>query len=368
MKTLISIFDVILNSKKMRTLFFIILMLSSYINFNAQCCCDIQQYMSTLPNAVPVGVPTFCVFDVFNDAAGSTCTYPVNSVEAVLSIPSNGLAFQALLTPAHNAFFDWAYDPAENVVRGVNHKAIGDGEGDFDVTVKLVGSVLPYYPQIRIVGLTLGNNPEGPIFPSNAPENDNSASGVEVQAPLPITLFGFNGESKNCDYIHLVWTTSTEVNNDYMGILRSKDGKQFVSIGKVKGTNSIFGDSYSFDDKSELEPGKNYYYRIKQVDLDGKINLHNVIMVRYYCKNMIPEMAVFPNPASELINVSFSGLEKDQKTDLVITNKLGMVVKKLNVNTDDISEIQISDLPSGIYKIQTTDFDDNLDYRFIHIK
>ena len=362
------IMDVILKSKTMRNLFFIVLMLLSYVNIKAQSYCDIQQYMSALPNAVPVGVPTFCVFDVFNDASGTTCTYPVGSVEAVLSIPSNGLTFVSILSPAHNAYFDWAYDPIENVVRGVNHTAIGDGEGDFNVTVKLIGSALPSYPTIRILGLTLGQNPDGPIFPSNAPENDNSAAGVQIQAPLPISLFGFNGESRNCDYIHLNWSTSTEVNNDYMEILRSKDGKQFVSIGKVRGTNSIFGDSYSFDDKTDLEPGKNYYYRIKQVDLDGRINLLNVILVRHYCKNMIPEMAVFPNPASELINVSFSGLEKDQKTDLVITNKLGMVVKKLNVDTEDVSEIQINDLPSGIYKIQTSDLDDNLDFRFIHIK
>jgi hypothetical protein len=296
---------------------------------------------------------------------GTNETLAPGCVKILVGFPASGLfvpvggASGVIPGPAANKF-NWTM--VGNTLKGINNVSLQDGDGGL-VGITVIG-LIQTPPTTTFTNIF----DQGDCTSGNEPGNDSQGAQLEVLSPLPISLFEFNGESKNCDYIHLNWRTSTEVNNDYMEILRSKDGKQFVSIGKVKGTNSIFGDSYSFDDKSELEPGKNYYYRIRQVDLDGKINLHNVILVRYYCKNMIPEMAVFPNPASELINVSFSGLEKDQKTDLIITNKLGTVVKKLNVDTEDISEIQINDLPSGIYKIQTTDFDDNLDYRFIHIK
>ena len=350
----------------MKKLFLIPFFIVGLFSLDAQC--DIQQFMSTLPNAIPVGQTTTCTFDVFNDAAGSSCEYPVASVEAVLSLPSNGLAFQSLSSPAHGPYFDWVYDAFENVVIGINHTAIPDGQGDFDVTVVLVGTALPTYPQFKIVGLNLGQNPDGPVFPSNNETNDNSQSSVEIQAPLPIELISFSGRTEDCDHIMLNWSTSSEVNNDYMEILRSSNGKQFFPVGKVKGSNNRAGGSYSFKDDTDLQLGKKYYYMIRQVDQDGTKKVYNIIIVNFYCGTMIPEFSIYPNPASDIVNVSFSGISKDQETELVFLNKLGVVAKKLKVKTDETTEIEIRDMPTGVYKVQTLNLDDNLSERFIHIR
>ncbi|MFZ1585914.1 MAG: T9SS type A sorting domain-containing protein, partial [Saprospiraceae bacterium] len=73
-------------------------------------------------------------------------------------------------------------------------------------------------------------------------------------------------------------------------------------------------------------------------------------------------------PASDIIHVSFSGLEKELKPEVAIINSLGKVVKILKINSIDSNEIKISDLPEGVYEIRTLNLEENIGYRFIHVK
>lgn len=314
------------------------------------------------------------------NALSGVCIAPAGSWKIVIQFPSSGIYGVDNVSSVVGPKFDWTYDSVNKKLVGKTNTAVmfdvfsippilDNGLIDVTVTAFIQNGCSPVLSNTNIVftppwesGTCLA------AFQNNTTDDALSAS-TAAAAPLPLELLEFNGKSQNCDHIVLDFVTTNEYNNDYMEILRSANGKNFYSIGKIKGSNNKFGENkYSFDDSNDLILGKKYYYKIKQVDLDGNFKFFETIVVRHHCQAMTPSLLLFPNPASELINVSFSGLEKDQKTDLIITNKLGTVVKKLNVDTEDISEIQINDLPSGIYKIQTTDFDDNLDYRFIHIK
>ena len=86
-------------------------------------------------------------------------------------------------------------------------------------------------------------------------------------AALPVTLVQFNAFREG-DRVRLHWQTSTEQNNYGFYIQRSKDGKDWPSLGFVSGQ----GDSYRTVDYHFTDDNPNTgvnYYRLKQEDYDG---------------------------------------------------------------------------------------------------
>lgn len=108
--------------------------------------------------------------------------------------------------------------------------------------------------------------------------------------PLPVEFISFKGAAKETRSV-LNWSTATEVNSDYFEVQRSVNGIDFKSIGTVKSagfSNSML--AYEFVD---VQPAQGYnYYRLRQVDRDGKEEMTNVIAV-YFTKK---SMAIYPNP------------------------------------------------------------------------
>ena len=109
--------------------------------------------------------------------------------------------------------------------------------------------------------------------------------------PLPVSLISF--DVKKVDNTALLeWQTASEINNDYFVIQRSVDGIEVEDMGIIDGNgNSNTLLSYSFID--ENPPYGNVYYRLKQVDYDGKYEIFN-------WKNLFfgheIEISIYPNP------------------------------------------------------------------------
>ncbi|WP_256009924.1 hypothetical protein [Desertivirga xinjiangensis] len=97
---------------------------------------------------------------------------------------------------------------------------------------------------------------------------------------LPISLTSFTGLKTN-NGVELRWKTGSEQNNDFFEILRSVNGKEYTSIGIVKGKgDSDETRSYNFKDAYPVS-GINYY-RLKQVDKDGSDEIFmNTVAINY---------------------------------------------------------------------------------------
>jgi hypothetical protein len=134
-----------------------------------------------------------------------------------------------------------------------------------------------------------------------------------TQTPLPIELTEFYAQPENSTIV-LNWITATEINNNRFEIERSKDGVVFEKIGsessKAQGGNSTSNLVYSFID---LNPYSGIsYYRLKQIDHDGKFEYHSIISVdREESKNI--KFVVFPNPNQGEFSVDFSGIENEHE-------------------------------------------------------
>jgi PKD repeat protein len=148
------------------------------------------------------------------------------------------------------------------------------------------------------------------VFRTDASVNDAGVAidNFEIIAPsnnpLPVQLLAFAGTAFET-HNELYWTTATETNNNGFEILRSKNGRDFSSIGFTEGAgNSSTLRNYSFTDNHidrEL-----YYYRLKQIDFDGKENLSEIIAVSKSSTKPFSISAVSPNPFNDVFYVDFS--------------------------------------------------------------
>ncbi|WP_162242739.1 glycoside hydrolase family 9 protein [Dyadobacter sp. Leaf189] len=104
-----------------------------------------------------------------------------------------------------------------------------------------------------------------------------------VNVALPVRLVSFEVRSAKCR-THLEWTTAEETNADYFAIERSTDSRNFKEIGKVKaaGASSV-AITYQFSDP---DPKQKSYYRLRQVDFDGKTTLSTIRFAAQQCESV----------------------------------------------------------------------------------
>ena len=148
---------------------------------------------------------------------------------------------------------------------------------------------------------------------------------------LPIILYNFEGKS-HMGEILLNWTTSFEGNNSGFFVERSKDAITFENIGFVnslaKNGNSNRPLNYSFLDKTAKYGN---YYRLTQVDFDGKKSNSKVIYLIKFVEEDIHIETIFPNPARNLINVTFYNTN-EQNIVVHFINQFGSVVSQESIS------------------------------------
>ncbi len=130
----------------------------------------------------------------------------------------------------------------------------------------------------------------------------NLSNGASLNCTtLPVELLALDATPRQ-RVIIVEWTTATERGAAYFEVERSADNVDFVPIGKVDAVGeSLFPNSYRFADTSPLD-GANYY-RLRQVDRDGAYDhSHSVVA---FMEGGVPRPALFPNPATEQLNIAF---------------------------------------------------------------
>lgn len=166
---------------------------------------------------------------------------------------------------------------------------------------------------------------------------------------LPVSLISFGGKRVN-DIVKLNWETANEINSNRFEIERSYNGTAFEKIGEVKAAGSSKSRmGYAFDDR-KADLNKNVYYRLKQVDHDGKYSYSPVVIITPGKVNNAP--AVYPNPFSSALSVGFDGAEEGTAT-IRITDITGKEVlsfsKHVNKGEQALSVDGADKLNAGVY-------------------
>lgn len=175
-----------------------------------------------------------------------------------------------------------------------------------------------------------------------------------VTSLLPVQLVSFSGSLVN-GITQLQWSTADEHNSSYFEIERSKDGKNFTSIGSVpvKPGNGVL--NYAMADSNVARAGSPVvYYRLRIVDNNGSFSYSNVVTVRPASKP--GRVTVQPNPVSSsavvVVNASVAETARWEIVDIngkpVLSNTISLV------KGDNSFTLSIGSLPAGSYYLKLT--------------
>ncbi len=241
---------------------------------------------------------------------------------------------------------------------GSNNVTI-DNDGDMDITGDLylgAGAALTgegtvsadtYSGAGTVFGSDMGDLTGGEIYYAGA--------GGAYVLPIELTVLK---AYKNTNSITIYWQTATEENNDFFAIERSSDGVNYELIGSVEGAgNSSSSLDYTYIDKNPLNGVS--YYRLTQTDYNGVFEVFDPISVSFLNEEALH---IGPNPAINEINVSING--EMGTGNIYMYNVIGAQVKSLNLE-NNITTIDVSDLPSGTYLVVFSANDNKITRRII---
>ncbi|HOZ69542.1 MAG TPA: invasin domain 3-containing protein [Chitinophagaceae bacterium] len=147
----------------------------------------------------------------------------------------------------------------------------------------------------------------------------------------------------------LEWITEQETMVSHFEVERSINGRDWsVILAHKNATNGDLMHTYTHTD-NEYIPGV-VYYRIKEVDKDGKSYYSAVLMVE--ADAGFNRIIAYPNPADKLLYIG--NVEKSKLSNIQLFSINGEKIKEWN--QPQIS-YDVSNIPTGIYllKVNTTD-------------
>ncbi len=184
---------------------------------------------------------------------------------------------------------------------------------------------------------------------------------------VPVELVNFDGTHRN-KINQLQWTTASETNNAGFEIQRLQEDKdrEFKAIGWVDATSTL-GASYEFKDE-QISVGARYYYRLKQIDLDGNFEFSPTISIEVPGKH--PDLIIYPNPVQEQLSMDLflPDLHPNQAVHFSIINMTGQEVQQWTLNPDmpfSTQKVSTENLSPGVYIGVITQDEVRLPVRFV---
>ncbi|MCB0528154.1 MAG: T9SS type A sorting domain-containing protein [Saprospiraceae bacterium] len=187
-------------------------------------------------------------------------------------------------------------------------------------------------------------NGQGLAIISSNTTGCNSISEVEAACLLlPVELTVFEGKSEQ-NNVMLRWQTASEKNNDYFSVQhRGPSDAAFREIGQMAGAgNATSVNHYEFIHTNP--PAGIHYYRLKQVDTDGRYEYSPIISV-FVNGNFEEPIDIFPNPTFGSFIVK--GDYRDRTARVTDLAGREVLVKSMTQSCD----IDITDQPDGVYLV-----------------
>lgn len=149
----------------------------------------------------------------------------------------------------------------------------------------------------------------------------------EYDTALPVDLISFQALASDTA-VRLLWATASESHNHGFEVERSLNrNSEYKKIGFVRGhgttTSSFF---YEFLDH-QLADGR-YYYRLRQLNLDGSFRIHGPLEVHVKKKLKFTLLQNTPNPFTRWTDFSFD-LPQDSFVEVNVYNIKGQRVRQI---------------------------------------
>lgn len=155
---------------------------------------------------------------------------------------------------------------------------------------------------------------------------------------LPVKLSSFSVQPIACS-TQINWVSATEENFKVYHIEKSIDGKSYTAIASINGNGN--NSNYSYLD--ETPANSIVYYRLKMIDLDGKIDYSPIKKINNNCDGKISVRPTVTNGTTWVL-----GLNKGQLVQ--VYNMTGhLVIKQIANSTTE--QINLSNTAGNLYKV-----------------
>jgi hypothetical protein len=177
---------------------------------------------------------------------------------------------------------------------------------------------------------------------------------LDASGSIPVELSAFNARV-NGTTVYLTWSTESETANAGFEVQRSltpaRDGWETRAFVEGTGTTRI-RQEYAMADEvpSGLPVHQSVYYRLKQIDTDGRVHYSTIIEAQ---RGETPEnfaiLDVHPQPSNGEISIRFGGSGGDVALRLV--DMLGRTVLTRHLVSRSSVSLDLSSTPAGAYTL-----------------
>ena len=165
---------------------------------------------------------------------------------------------------------------------------------------------------------------------------------ISCEVSLPIHWIGFRAFLYKNQTVHLSWEVTNQFQAKEFIVERSENQNNFRTLSTIP----LQKEKYSYDFWDRPQKGvKVSFYRIRQVNPNGASSYSAIKSINF--NTPVSNLKIFPNPASNTVHIiMLNEFEVPQLKD--ISGRQVVVPIRKN---QDIIELDLSDLPKGLYAI-----------------
>lgn len=243
-------------------------------------------------------------------------------------LTQDGIAVEVGYTDATSAVYD-------NTSSALSVHALGSNAGKFNLVFEVPPSKTVDYVEVTSKGGTADVGSELRVY------NIYSAP-ASVALPVEMAYFSAQKQDKA---VQLEWLTETEKNSAYFEVYRSTDGLSFSPIAKLQAA----GDSdkpriYGYRDEA-LPQTQWLYYRLKQIDTDGRFVWSEVKVIERTLNNEVVQ--VYPQPSNHNIFIQTNPDVEIQNIELF--NAQSQKIDSPFQSGVGLAEVKLNNVPAGLY-------------------
>ena len=186
---------------------------------------------------------------------------------------------------------------------------------------------------------------------------DNNTNNSFMFAPrvVAVSLSDFSGTLNN-DQSNLSWKVENESGISNYEVLRSTNGTDFVSVGKVVANNSR---DYQLND-NVAGKGNKFFYRLKINRNNGEFSYSQIVVLSIDANGKI---TVYPNPARNVVNIT--SLKGTETINIFSVDGRRMIEQRATVGNNTVD---ITKLARGTYNVVISNGVEVNNYKIVKTK
>lgn len=310
--------------------------LVAFGNANGNIAVAVSNECETINVSLPVTVSN-CIFYSGGDNDGfsqtRTCATNLNGGSSFIPGPITGpTTFCNFSTESYSIAVAGANATTTYVWTVPAGASIISGQGTTTLLVSFTNTggnvAVTVANECESINVSLGVSGSSCIFYAGGSGDGFSVTTI-TNSPLPISLVSFDASVAD-GIVYLKWETSSEFENDYFIVERSKDGTTFEPLAKIDGAGtSTQSLKYQAMDTNPYHGTS--YYRLSQTDYDGSVNYHRVLIVKI--ETFAEVTRLYPNPVGKdaMLHVDFFA-EEDGPVKISIVSPAGISTESQLLN------------------------------------